>query len=302
MVAIVASACSPPLGTAGTLYVTNEISGDLSVIDIGIGRVVATIPLGKRPRGLRASPDGTRLYVALSGSPIAGPGVDESKLPPADKHADGIGIVDLASRHLLKVLPGGSDPEQVDVSLDGRLLFVANEDVVQVSVIDAVSGEIVAALKVGGEPEGVNLRPDGQEVYVTSENDNAVFVIDAKAPRVLRTIVVGPRPRSTTFLRDSSRAFVPSENGGTVSVIDTAAYKFLGTSENAVKTQIWIAICTYVLIAIAKKRLQLDRHSLYEILQILSLALFEQVPIHQLLTPPASDADPDFEPIQLALL
>ena len=78
--------------------------------------------------------------------------------------------------------------------------------------------------------------------------------------------------------------------------------KFLGTSENAVKTQIWIAICTYVLIAIAKKRLQLDRHSLYEILQILSLALFEQVPIPQLLTPPASDSDPDFEPIQLALL
>ena len=78
--------------------------------------------------------------------------------------------------------------------------------------------------------------------------------------------------------------------------------KFLGTSENAVKTQIWIAIGTYVLIAIAKKRLQLDRHSLYEILQILSLTLFEQVPLHQLLTPPARDSDPDFEPIQLVLL
>ena len=78
--------------------------------------------------------------------------------------------------------------------------------------------------------------------------------------------------------------------------------KFLGTSENAVKTQIWIAIGTYVLIAIAKKRLHLDRHSLYEILQILSLALFEQVPIPQLLTPPPSNPDPDFEPIQLALL
>lgn len=78
--------------------------------------------------------------------------------------------------------------------------------------------------------------------------------------------------------------------------------KFLGTSENAVKTQIWIAIGTYVLIAIAKKRLQLDRHSLYEILQILSLGLFEQVPLHQLLTPPLNDSGPDFEPIQLALL
>ena len=44
--------------------------------------------------------------------------------------------------------------------------------------------------------------------------------------------------------------------------------KFFGTSENAVKTQIWIAVGAYVLIASAKKRLRLERHSLYEILQI----------------------------------
>ena len=78
--------------------------------------------------------------------------------------------------------------------------------------------------------------------------------------------------------------------------------KFLGTSENAVKTQIWIAISTYLLIAIAKKRLHLDHHSLYEILQILSLSMFETIPINQLLTPPSPDSDPDFEPDQLALL
>lgn len=76
---------------------------------------------------------------------------------------------------------------------------------------------------------------------------------------------------------------------------------FLGTSENAVKTQIWIAVCTYVLIAIVKKRLHLS-HSLYEILQILSLTMFETTPINQLLTPPMRDSDSDFEQQQLALL
>jgi hypothetical protein len=76
---------------------------------------------------------------------------------------------------------------------------------------------------------------------------------------------------------------------------------FLGTSENPVKTQIWIAVCTYVLIAIAKKRLHLP-HSLYEILQILSLTMFETTPINQLLTPPSTACAADFEPQQLALL
>ena len=57
---------------------------------------------------------------------------------------------------------------------------------------------------------------------------------------------------------------------------------FFGTSENAVKTQIWIAVSVYVLVAIVKKRLTLSA-SLYEILQILSLTMFERMPLNQLL-------------------
>jgi hypothetical protein len=58
---------------------------------------------------------------------------------------------------------------------------------------------------------------------------------------------------------------------------------FYGTSENAVKTQIWIAISVYVLVAIIKKRLKIDL-SLYTILQIFSITLFEKKPILQVLT------------------
>jgi Domain of unknown function (DUF4372)/Transposase DDE domain len=57
---------------------------------------------------------------------------------------------------------------------------------------------------------------------------------------------------------------------------------FFGTSENAVKTQIWIAVSVYVLVAIVKKRLNLSA-SLYEMLQILSLTMFEKMPLDQLL-------------------
>ena len=59
--------------------------------------------------------------------------------------------------------------------------------------------------------------------------------------------------------------------------------KFYGTSENAVKTQIWIAVSVYVLVAIIKKRLDLDA-SLYTLLQILSVTLFEKIPLHQAFT------------------
>jgi transposase len=69
---------------------------------------------------------------------------------------------------------------------------------------------------------------------------------------------------------------------------------FYGTSENAVKTQIWIAISVYVLVAIVKKRLNLNL-SLYTILQILSVSLFEKTPILQALTPTDyNDNEDDF--------
>jgi len=65
---------------------------------------------------------------------------------------------------------------------------------------------------------------------------------------------------------------------------------FYGTSENALKTQIWIAISVYVLVAIVKKRLKLDR-SLYTILQILSVTMFEKTPILQVLSAPNYETD-----------
>ena len=84
------------------------------------------MPLGKRPRGIHASRDGKTIYVALSGSPIAGPGVDESKLPPPDKSADGIGVFDIASGKLIKTIAAGSDPEEFDLSKDGTVLYTSN--------------------------------------------------------------------------------------------------------------------------------------------------------------------------------
>src|SRR4051812_40170852 len=79
-------------------YVSNEAAGTVSVIDPEDGAVVATIPVGRRPRGMRLSPDGRTLYVALSGSPAVPPGGAERDdvRPAPDRSADGIAVVDLA--------------------------------------------------------------------------------------------------------------------------------------------------------------------------------------------------------------
>ena len=75
-------------------------------------------------------------------------------MPPGDRTADGVGVVDLASGKLLRTYKSGQDPEALDVSRDGRKLFVSNEETAEVSVVDVKSGEIVKRVAIGKEPEG----------------------------------------------------------------------------------------------------------------------------------------------------
>ncbi|HVG27737.1 MAG TPA: beta-propeller fold lactonase family protein, partial [Acidobacteriaceae bacterium] len=133
------------------LYITNEVSGDLSIVDATSMRLLTTIPLGKRPRGIHASPDHRTLYIALSGTPIAGPDVDESTLPPPDKSADGIGVFDVAQSKIVRTISGGSDPENFDVSPDGREIFISNEDASAVSIVDIAAGKVSKSFPTGAQ-------------------------------------------------------------------------------------------------------------------------------------------------------
>ena len=211
------------------IYTSNEESGDITVIDGSTGQVIRRIPVGKRPRGIKISADAKLLYVALSGSPSAGPGVDETKLPAADRAADGIGVIDLATNKLEKILPSGQDPEAFDVSPDGKWLYISNEETAELSVLDVQSGKVVRKVEVGKEPEGVKIRPDGKVVYVACEGSNEVVAVATDSFNVLSRMGTALRPRSIVFTKDGTEAFVPAERGAVVSVLDAIRHKQIMT-------------------------------------------------------------------------
>lgn len=201
------------------VYVTNERTGDISIIDPASRVEIGRIPVGKRPRGLVASPDYKLLYVALSGSPIGGPDVDESRLPPPDEAADGIAVIDIASGKIVRTLRGVSDPEQLAINAKGDRLYVSSEDSGQMIILD-VQGGIIARVDVGGEPEGVAISPDGTVVLATSEADNSVAVIrGGDQPKLVSHIKVGERPRNIAFLPDG-QALIPGEFDSSLTLID----------------------------------------------------------------------------------
>jgi YVTN family beta-propeller protein len=231
--------CQPGVGYE--VFVSNEKAGDLTVIRGGDFKVVATIPVGKRPRGIHASPDGMTIYVALSGTPIEPPPKldangnpifeanhdDDEVNAKADKAADGIGLVDIAQRKFLRKIPAGSDPEQFCLGPEGRRIYVSNEDTGTATVLNALTGKIITFIPVTREPEGAGVSPDGKFFYITCETAGDIFAIDAKTFQIIGHIKVHPRPRSVAFLPDGSRAFVPSESVGELNVIDTRSQKLL---------------------------------------------------------------------------
>jgi YVTN family beta-propeller protein len=240
-------ALCPLTGHAGQnyqVYVSNEKSGDVTVINGSDNQVLATIPVGKRPRGIHASPDGKRVYVALSGTPIAAPPQLDAKGNPifqkakdddddegakADKSADAIGIVDVAQQKLTGKISAGSDPEEFSLSKDGAKLYVSNEDVKTASVIDIATGKVEHIVAVGQEPEGVATTPDGKRFYVTCEAGGDVYVIETAGYTTVGHLKVNARPRSMDFSPGAGIGFIPSESAGELNVIDTVNLKVLKT-------------------------------------------------------------------------
>jgi YVTN family beta-propeller protein len=218
---IAACHSSPP---ASRVFVSNENAGTVSVIDVRTSKTVATIPVGKRPRGLRVSKDGRMLYVALSGSPKGGPGIDESKLPPPDRSADGIGVVDLHQLKLVDTIPSGQDPESFDL-LGDHLLVVSNEESHSATIVDVQARKVRSTITVGGEPEGVATAPDGT-VWVTNEADNTVSVLDPQHGRVIATVATGIRPRGIAF--DHDVGVITTENEGSVTIVDVGKRAAVG--------------------------------------------------------------------------
>jgi YVTN family beta-propeller protein len=224
------------------IFVTNEKSGDVTVINGQDLKVMASIPVGKRPRGIHISPDGKAVYVALSGTPIEGPPQIDAQGNPifdkkkgdddddnADKSADGIGVVNVGALKLTSKLNAGSDPEEFALSKDGRQIYISNEDTKTASVINIGSGKLEHIVPVGQEPEGVTTTPDGKQFYVTCEAGGDIYVVDARTYAAVGHFKVNGRPRSVEFLSAGGIGFIPSESAGELNIIDTTNTTVLRT-------------------------------------------------------------------------
>ena len=193
-----------------TVYVTLEKDNAIAVVDPIEGKLLKTVPIGQRPRGIVLSKNQQQLYVASS---------DDNTIQ----------VIDINTLKPVGTLPSGEDPETFAMNKGGDQLYVSNEDDSLVTVVDINKAKAIKKIPVGVEPEPITVSPDEKWVASASEATNMVHWINRKTLEVEDNTLVDPRPRGLSFTVDSQQLWVTSEMGGTVSVLDVKTRKKIKT-------------------------------------------------------------------------
>lgn len=249
--ALLAALFAPPARAEGpTLLVANKADSTLSIVDARSLEVVATVPTGRRPHEVAATPDGRLAFVADYGAGDTLTVIDllaRRPLPPIalgdhrDPHglvvgADGATLfatcegsreviaVEVASRKIVRALPTDQEvSHMVARSPSGRTLYVSDIRSGSVTVLDASGAGAPTQVEAGKGCEGIDATPDGREVWATNKEDGTLTVLDAGANRAVATLPCPGRPIRVKFAPDGKIALVSCARSGEVALFDVPA-------------------------------------------------------------------------------
>ena len=251
------SAAAQVPGLAGTLIVTNKQPSTATIIDIGSGRTLATLPTGKGPHEIVLSRDGRVAVVTDYGGPpgqsltvIDVPLMRVARTIDLASHPRPHGIVFLpgdsvvavtseASGNvaLVNVLTGtvkggvptqGNGSHMVGVTADGARAYTGNMGSHTVSELDLRSGRFVRSWSVPQIPEAINVTPDGKEVWVGSNGTGRMSVVDVASGTVTTAAEGFGWPYRVLFTPDARTVLLPDLRGEDLRFVDRATRRELG--------------------------------------------------------------------------
>ena len=199
----------------GKVYFTSEASRNVARYDPAADRVDWIAGTGQSATHMLAlAPDGSRLYTAN----IASDSVTAITIgPPAP---DAIAQVAV-----------GKQPEAIDVSPDGREVWVGHNGDGGISVIDAATRVVKETLKAGELPIRLKFTPDGKRVLVSDAKAGHVVVIDAASRKVVKRVPVDGVPIGLQMAPDGKRAYVARAQANRVDAIDLDQLEIVGSVE-----------------------------------------------------------------------
>jgi YVTN family beta-propeller protein len=248
-----------PIRAEPFAYITNQGSHDVSVIDLALQKVVATVPVGRSPAGVVASTRAGRVFVSnpdsktisvidmrrqtVVGTLAAGDGAvgidaapDGSQVYAADWYGNRLLVFDTqpAAAQITAVasIQVGKAPAGVAASDRPGTVFVAERDDDSVALVDVAARRVRVRAQVGSHPFALLFDAPRQRLYALNVQSDDVTVLDTRDPNrldVLATVKVGKAPYGAALTADGSLLYVTNQHDDSVSVIDAASLKPLRT-------------------------------------------------------------------------
>lgn len=244
---------------AGTLVVTNKTPSTATILDVGSGHILATLPTGPGPHEVAMSSDGriavvtdyggqprkTLTVIDVSGLRVARtidlgaytaphgivflPRGGDSLVVVTSETTGNIVIVNIRTGAVVSAIAtNGQTPHMVGVTGDGARAYTGNMRSNTVSEMDLLAGRFTRSWDVPTTPEGINVTPDGKEVWVGSNATGKVTVI-APETGVLTTAAEGVQfPYRMAFTPDQRTTLIPDARGEELRFINRATRKELG--------------------------------------------------------------------------
>ena len=241
------------------VYVPNENSGDVTVIDPRTFKIIGRFKVSLSPEHITPDWDLSRLYVNNMGGskltvvdqntakPIGNINVpypynlyftlDGSKAIVVDDFMtaryignNGLAFYDRKTWKLLKFLKiPFTGVDHMDMSADGTFLLASCETSGMAVKVDTRTMTITGSVRVGGLPLDVRLSPDGKFFFIANQGLSGVNVVDSKTLKVVRFIHTGTGAHGLGISRDTTKLYVTNRIAGTISVIDFATQKVIAT-------------------------------------------------------------------------
>ena len=194
----------------GMIYVANQFSNTISVIDSKTDNIENTILVDNFPYDLDTNPFNNRVYVTNRGSGT-------------------VSVIDGSTNQKLSDVEVGSSPVGISVNPSKNLIYVTNLDSKSVSIIDGINNEVIKTIKLNHIPYGITLNPLTNKIYISNIDNSTVSVIDGKTNQVLDNITVGIVPTGLYIDLKTNILYAANYVSNTMSIIDANTNKIKST-------------------------------------------------------------------------
>jgi len=202
------------------VYVSGGSDDVVRVFRVGVTRLIEDGDVSVKPEGETA----TQFVAQLAVSP------DDRWLYAALMKGNGVAVVDIQQRKLVRKLSVQGSPYGVAVSPDGSLLAVSRWGMASVELFDTSTWQSVAQIPTGTHPNEMTFSPDGKRLFVACANNNRVTVVDVARRKAAEQINValsprapaGSTPNSVALSPDGKRLYVANADNYSVAVVDVS--------------------------------------------------------------------------------